>query len=216
MQLDKTTPNSLTSPRVCQQSPQALTPQSQNAVLISNQEAVRTAGFIPSVFGNMPAATPREVGEVLATLAACFPQMPSLFWGLAAKQITKQCLSKPRLDHIAEQLMMTHRYPTLTMADMFALDRPIRTFTYAECQTMPEDHEPLATIRFGGKCYIVRKTEAEQAGYEYQPFETEAERSKRIARESEEKWKREWEAMTEQEKEETMQKIQRVHKMLKL
>lgn len=177
--------------------------QTQNAVLAikADYDEPDHTPAVPSVFGNLPAATADEVGMITTTLAACFPQMPSLFWGLVAKQACAQCVSKARLEFIAERLMLTHKYPTLTMADIFGIDKSIHIIDYEEYNRLQVPHRPLARIQFDGRWHTVYRDDAERYGYAYEPVESEAERLVREDQERQARWQREYDALPEQEKE---------------
>ena len=72
-----------------------LTQQTQNAVLARKVDKdTESISSVPSVFGNLPSAKKEETAAFAATLAACFPQMPSTFWGFVAKYADAHCLSK--------------------------------------------------------------------------------------------------------------------------
>lgn len=148
---------------------------------------------VPSVFGNLPAATEGEVKMAIATLASCFPQQTSLFWGFVSKQIIKKCLSAARLEYIVERVTLNHKFPTITMADIFAVDKSIRTLTYDEMNALKVPHKPLAMIYFNGKYLLTYQEEAEKCGYAYTPYESTAERDAREKKERDERWARECE-----------------------
>ena len=171
---------------------------SQNAIISraadnDDEDAPDLLSVVPSVFGNLPAAQPDEVQTAIATLAACFPQQPSLFWVLVTKQVTQKCLSRARLDYIVEKVTMTHKFPTITMADIFAVDKSIHTLSYDEIQTLKVPHKPLAQIYFNGKYYVVYAEDAEKCGYAYTPYESFAEREERERKERDERWQKEYE-----------------------
>jgi hypothetical protein len=173
---------------------------SQNAVLArkadnDEEDAPDLLPVVPSVFGNKPAAHPEDVQTAIATLAACFPQQPSLFWVIATKQVTQKCLSKERLEYIVEKITLNHKYPTITLADIFAVDKSIKTLSYEEVAALKVPHSPLAQIYFNGKYYIVYADDAEKCGYSFTPYESIAEREERERKERDERWQREYEEM---------------------
>ncbi len=147
------------------------------------------------MFGNLPAANEDEVKMAIATLAACFPQQTSMFWGFVSKQIIKKCISAARLEYIVERITLNHKFPTITMADIFGVDKSIRTLTYDEMQALQVPHKPLAQIYFNGKFLLTYQEEAEKCGYAFVPYESTAERDAREKRESEERWAKEYEEM---------------------
>lgn len=153
--------------------------------------------IVPSVFGNKPAARPDEVQTAIATLAACFPQQPSLFWVLVTKQATQKCLSRERLNYIVEKITLNHKFPTITMADIFGVDKSIHTLTFDEMSALKVPHKPLAQIYFNGKYYIVYAEDAKKCGYTYVPYESSAEREAREEKERDERWKKEYDDMVE-------------------
>jgi hypothetical protein len=150
---------------------------------------------VPSVFGNQPAATEDEVKMAIATLAACFPQQTSMFWGFVSKQVIKKCLSRARLEYIVERVTLNHKFPTITMADIFGVDKSIHTLTYEEMHALQVPHKPLAQIYFNGKYYITYQEDAEKCGYAYVPYESTAERDERERKERDERWAREYDEM---------------------
>ena len=173
---------------------------SQNAIISraadnDGEDAHDLYPVVPSIFGNQPAAHPADVQTAIATLAACFPQQPSLFWVLVTKQATQQCLSKARLEYIVERVLLNHKFPTITMADIFCVDKSIHTLTYDEVNALTVPHKPLAQIYFNGKYYIVYAEDAEKCGYVYAPYESMAERDAREKKERDERWKKEYEEM---------------------
>lgn len=179
------------------QSQQGLTLQTQNLAIIQSEPFERSelTPAIPSVFGNLPVAKDEDIAQAMMTLAICFPQMPELFWGLATKQARKLCLSKERLDYIVEYLTMTHKYPTLTMADIFGVDKSIHIITYEEYNALKVPHKPLAQIKFDNKYYTVYLEDAERCGYEYKAIESMVEREEREQKEREKRWQREYEEL---------------------
>lgn len=162
---------------------------------MDTEDAPDMLPVVPSVFGNEPAASEDEVKMAIATLAACFPQQTSMFWGFVAKQAIKQCLSRARLEYIVERVTLNHKFPTITIADIFGVDKSIHTLTYDEISALAVPHKPLAQIYFNGKYYIVYAEDAEKCGYVYAPYESMAERDARELKERDERWKKEYEEM---------------------
>lgn len=158
-----------------------------------SEDAPDLLPVVPSVYGNLPAATEDEVKMAIATLAACFPQQTSLFWGFVSRQIIKKCISAARLEYIVERITLNHKFPTITMADIFGVDKSIRTLTYDEMHALQVPHKPLAQIYFNGKYLLTYQEDAEKCGYAYVPYESTAEREVREDREREERWAREYE-----------------------
>lgn len=83
-----------------------------------------------SVFATQPPATIEEASGFTTTLAMLFPQMPTEFWGAAAKYLYKEGFSKERLDYITDYLVKHHSYPTLTIADILGVDKMAKVWTY--------------------------------------------------------------------------------------
>ena len=81
------------------------------------------------------------------------------------------------------------------MADIFAVDKSIRTLTYDEMNALQVPHKPLAMIYFNGKYLLTYQEEAEKCGYAYTPYESTAERDAREKKERDERWAREYEEM---------------------
>lgn len=160
-----------------------------------SEDAPDLLPVVPSVYGNLPAATEDEVKMAIATLAACFPQQTSLFWGFVSRQIIKKCISAARLEYIVERITLNHKFPTITMADIFGVDKSIRTLTYDEMHALQVPHKPLAQIYFNGKYMLTYQEDAEKCGYAYVPYESTAERELREQKESEERWAKEYEEM---------------------
>jgi hypothetical protein len=58
--------------------------------------------------------------------------MPREFFGMAAKIAVSKGLSLRRIEYIVEQLMLNYHYPTITIADIFSIDKFVKTYTYGE------------------------------------------------------------------------------------
>lgn len=198
-QQNKEIPNLQTLAKLWQQSTLVSTRGTQNVALarceMDADDSPDLLPVVPSVFGNEPAASEDEVKMAIATLAACFPQQTSMFWGFVAKQAIKKCLSRARLEYIVERVTLNHKFPTITMADIFGVDKSIHTLTYDEISALIVPHKPLAQIYFNGKYYIVYADDAEKCGYVYAPYESMAERDAREKKERDERWEKEYEEM---------------------
>ena len=105
--------------------------------------------------------------------------MPREFWGIAAKQARAKGFSKARIDYIVDRLMTSHSYPTITLADIFAIDKEIHFVNYDEYMTLTIPHRPLAEINFAGKKRVVYRDEAERCGYECHPILSHAEKEEK-------------------------------------
>ncbi|MBR1525304.1 MAG: hypothetical protein IJ640_01405 [Prevotella sp.] len=176
-------------------SEQASTPRTQNEVLLKtlNEQPDIRIKAEPSVFGNEPPANDEDLETSLQTLAFAFPQQPAVFWGVVAKEAKKRGISKKRIDYMVEQVLSTHHYPTITVADIFDIDRYIHELTQQEFYSLTVPHKPLAQIFFGGKYRIVYKEDADAFGYPSEPFLSNAEYEIKERLEEEERARKEME-----------------------
>lgn len=116
----------------------------QNAMIQRTSDGV-------SVFARYEPATPQRVAEWVATMAACFPQMGIDFWTIAGKMVSKDGLSLQRLLYIQDTLLRTHKYPTLTMADILNCDKYVKIWSYGEF------YNQFGTTRKAGYCILEDK-----------------------------------------------------------
>ena len=140
--------------------------QTQNAISRQNEQGV-------SIFAKYQPATPERIAEWMATMTACFPQMGREFWIIAGKMVRKDGLSMQRLNYIQDTLLRTHRYPTLTMADVLNCDRYCKIWSYSEFvrefhSTRAEGYCILKERGRDGKIQFAPTQEAEMAGLEIQ------------------------------------------------
>lgn len=169
----------------------------QNAVLVKalHRDLATKPNLAPSIFGNEPPATDIELEMALQTLLVAFPQMPASFWGIVAKEASKQGVSLKRMNYMVDVILNTHHYPTITLADIFDIDKYIHELTPAEFYALPADHKPLAQIFFGGKHRVVYKEDADAYGYPSEPFLSNAQREEQERIEDEQrhrKWMEQW------------------------
>lgn len=143
-----------------QPSSPALTRRTQNAICSKRE------GAKPSLFGNMPEAGKYEVAMWAKRLAICFPAMPAEFWGLVAKKAVAECLSLKRLQYIEQKLTSEHQYSTLTMADIFKYDMPVKVIGLYEWTRQYVGIE-VAAFNYGGQRLHTTIEEADRLGIEY-------------------------------------------------
>ena len=84
-------------------------------------------------------------------MAACFPQMGIDFWTIAGKMVSKDGLSLQRLLYIQDTLLRTHKYPTLTMADILNCDKYVKIWSFGEF------YNQFGTTRKAGYCILEDK-----------------------------------------------------------
>ena len=85
-----------------------------------------------SLFATEDAAPAEKVDGFCKELIAAFPSMKPEFWESVSMNVTMKRLSYRRLLYIYFQLVKTHKYPTLTVADILGHDREVRYLTYEE------------------------------------------------------------------------------------
>lgn len=151
-----------------------------------------------SIFGNGRPVTDVEAAETILPLTFCFPQMPATFWGYVAKEAISRGVSKKRLEYIVKTLISNHRYPTMTIADVFDIDITMHELTQDEIERLTIPHRPLAQIFFCGKYHIVYKDEADKYGYKSVRYYSNAEMSERELAAVELRHRKEFKAMKEE------------------
>ena len=88
--------------------------------------------------------------------------------------------------------MLNYKYKTLTLADIFGVDKAIPTLTYDDMCKLTYPHKPIVKIHFNGKILFAYKEDAEKCGYEYEEWESfiEKEAKEKMAKEA--KWQKEY------------------------
>ena len=145
-------------------------PSSELALRMQNAVTQRSENGV-SIFARYTPATPQRVAEWVATMAACFPQMGIEFWTIAGKMVSKDGLSLQRLLYIQDTLLRTHKYPTLTMADILSCDKYCKIWSFDEFYrafntTRKEGYCILAQPGRDGKIQFAPTEEAKKAGFE--------------------------------------------------
>lgn len=149
----------------------------------------------PSVYGNEPPATTDELASEVERLMSTFPQMKDEFFAYVMKEAARRGISRKRMEYIVNTIFETYHYPTITMADIFDIDRYIHELTPSEFYSLTIPHKPLAQIFFGGKYRVVYKEDADAYGYPSKPFLSNAQREEqeRITDEQRhQKWMEQW------------------------
>ena len=149
----------------------------------------------PSVFGNELAATTEELSCEVERLMLAFPQMKDEFFGYVIKEAVRRGISRNRMEYIVNTLFETYHYPTITLADIFDIDKYVHELTPYEFEHLKIPHKPVAQIYFGGRYRFVYKEDAEKYGYPYKPFLSNAELDAKERREAEERrnrWYEDW------------------------
>lgn len=157
--------------------------QNKELLRISKQYPSKHISTEPSIFGNLPAATPAELRTQCDRLAAAFPQMNREFFGYVLKEAYNRGISNKRMEYIVDTIYQTYQYPTITMSAIFDIDYYIPEVTPLEIASLTIPHPPLATICFCGKHRVVYKHDADEFGYPSKPFLSNAQReeNERIA-----------------------------------
>lgn len=104
-------------------------------------------------------------------MCAAFPQMSKEFWVVACKMIRKNGLSQKRLAYICETMLTEWSYPTMTIADMFKIDKFLKIYGYDEFRsTFKTDYVAgyciLKQRGRDGKILFCETAAAEAAGLE--------------------------------------------------
>ena len=103
---------------------QPLQPQSVSLSQMQNNEI--------SVFASEQPAEPQYIQQWVAVMAAAFPQMRAEFWTICSKMVRKEKLSQKRLAYIGDTMCKEWHYPTMTIADIFNIDKMVRIWQYSD------------------------------------------------------------------------------------
>lgn len=85
-----------------------------------------------SVFANQAPATPDQIEGFVKMLAGSFPNMQADFWAVVSMVVRRRKLSYERMLYIFDAVTGTHKYPTLTIADLMERDKVVKYLTYDE------------------------------------------------------------------------------------
>lgn len=120
-----------------------------------------------SMYSGGKPATMEEVMLAGTNLMSAFPQTVTKPWVAQMARLAQRIgITKERINDSVDNLILHHRYPTLTIADVLDFDIRLKLYSYREVRRMDGkfDDETLADYPLyvrteDGRCFYVRMAE---------------------------------------------------------